>query len=687
MSTVVNIKPTATLANNFWAVTGPSAWQAVSDSSDTTFVDAPPTANLSLSFLMGNVPLEGAFESIARIKIKIRARQITASGNENVHVWLQDSDGYVYWGSTFTVSTATPTNFESGWIYGPAALPGSGPVWLPNGLYWNSTLINALEVKMFTRVGPAGGALDARVYEVSVDVEFNDHPVTTVTGPSGTVLSTNKPSITWTATDTEGDPIVGAEVFLYEADVVAAPEFDVSEDPFLFHSGIVDLADATSGGIPVEEALDNDTVTGYIPFVRTYTQHPSGERRFSDWDQGSTFFVNVPPLPAPDIVWNAILADGVPVYNFESISRGNVLGSLSGSNMEPGTHGWTGVAPSVFALGTAAGAGDGDDYYGRVYRPTAGTLSALTIASMTYAEDVNGDPLPIRARARVRAEVTPRSARVTLNMTDSAFVSLGTIVGTSVTDTTSGWTTIIAQGTLVPGTTLVWMAVEWLSAGANEYHRMDNVALHYGVPLVFSIGGRTAGQHVVIEELNPDTGAWDQVADVVGHKTYLTEYSFVIGQSKTFRSYVVSGDGSANSPYVEQVVGPHDPVPSGFWMIPEDGDGGFPVEMLGPTLNTTYVEEAATYTPLGRPDKVTISDGYRLSERQFVLEVYNNEHAARIRRIFELAGGYFWLMGTWPEPETSFYRIMDAQIAEEAGNTSPAHYRFKFNATAERTLR
>jgi hypothetical protein len=53
------------------------------------------------------------------------------------------------------------------------------------------------------------------IYELWVDVDFNERPVATATAPTGTVTATTRPTVTWNYSDPEGDPQEAFEVRVY----------------------------------------------------------------------------------------------------------------------------------------------------------------------------------------------------------------------------------------------------------------------------------------------------------------------------------------------------------------------------------------------------------------------------------------------------------------------------------------
>jgi microcystin-dependent protein len=105
-------------------------------------------------------------------------------------------------------------------------------------------------------------------------------------------------------------------------------------------------------------------------------------------------------------------------------------------------------------------------------RPSAGTLAVGTLSDTMLMAAFGGEYY--QATAWVRAAATGRTARLVLRWL-TATTLLGTAAGDWVTDTTSGWSRLIVNGTAPEGTVRMGLTVEWASAGAGEVHYLDDV--------------------------------------------------------------------------------------------------------------------------------------------------------------------------------------------------------------------
>lgn len=114
------------------------------------------------------------------------------------------------------------------------------------------------------------------------------------------------------------------------------------------------------------------------------------------------------------------------------------------------------------------------------------SLSLTSVAAGTMGAETSKVALPIiggsyTAVASFRSAVSARSCQVTIEWYNSADVSQGTSVGSSVADTTTGFTQVTVTGAVPATAVKAKVIVEVLATGAgSEVHYVDKISLHQG---------------------------------------------------------------------------------------------------------------------------------------------------------------------------------------------------------------
>lgn len=92
-----------------------------------------------------------------------------------------------------------------------------------------------------------------------------------------------------------------------------------------------------------------------------------------------------------------------------------------------------------------------------------------------------------------RAGASARSCRVTIQWLTAAMAAISTSVGTSVADTTTGWTQVFVTATSPSNAAFAYIVPEVVSTGgASELHYADEIDLHQGATTTFNAGGTPA---------------------------------------------------------------------------------------------------------------------------------------------------------------------------------------------------
>lgn len=201
---IVTLRPNADGSSGFpsWSKVGSSgSWASiVSDDSDSTYMRS--------SFLFGGStlsPFDVRYPSFTTLPdgakivgVRVRNRIRTElEGTGEYHFIIKDTGNgnTVTFVRTRSVAAGIGTVSES-WR---TTRPGTSQE-------WTVAAINGIET-LYSGKLPAGGETDTRiqVLEAYLDIDYNERPVATYTGPTGTVTDTSRPTITWDYSDPESD--------------------------------------------------------------------------------------------------------------------------------------------------------------------------------------------------------------------------------------------------------------------------------------------------------------------------------------------------------------------------------------------------------------------------------------------------------------------------------------------------
>lgn len=273
--TVSTLRPNATTSTT-GTVVGSSAHAALSDDSDSTYVELTALETLETTF--GDLTLP-AGAVVVKADVRVRSRRHTSSGVAVIEVGIWTSEGPF---QTATVSatwsdatTTTVTTITSG-------------------------LSDAMLDDAILRVSETSGWAD--LYEAFLDVTYAEQPEVAVDSPSGTVTDSNLPAVQWTNTlDAAGGAQTRYEVKVFTDAQYGAGGFDPdTSDPF-DTSAIVSSA-ATSWTPTVVQP--DDTYRAYVRVAQTV----NGSLHWSDWEYAE-YTVDVALPAVPTVVATADNAD------------------------------------------------------------------------------------------------------------------------------------------------------------------------------------------------------------------------------------------------------------------------------------------------------------------------------------------------------------------------------------------
>lgn len=473
--------PSEDWRNDGWALVGSGvtklfhALSALAD--DTKYIKSPASksgATVRFPVDITNVP-EGAV--ITSVTVKLRCATGTGSApagtSPSITIAVAAEDDTARFTTRTIYPTSTITTFEVA-TYQRDAL----------GLLWDIHRLNHILCRVFSYVG----VLDLiRCYEFYTEVKFRVRPTITVDAPSGTVY-TPSPVISWTYSQTDGDPQAKVEYKLFTAVQVSAVSFNPETDPPVY-SAVLE-GDVSSVTLPT--SINPDT---YWVYVRS----TSSFKAKSVW-VGKQFTVSGPAPGSPgvpDPTGAAPAGTGVievvPDSDAGSATltlrdTSNLL-SVQESDAETSTDGHCLTTTNCAVVRDTSTAFPGGTASWKMTSTAGGDMS---IASDWV--EVSPDNTTITARGQFKSAVSARSARVRVLFYDSAFAAVsGTLTGSSVTDATGTWTEAVVTGAVPAGTVFARAFFDVLSTGgASEVHNVDRLGLMYGTSTPYSDGGLTS---------------------------------------------------------------------------------------------------------------------------------------------------------------------------------------------------
>jgi hypothetical protein len=235
---VATVRPNETIAPDEPDVTGAAnAHTALSDDSDSSYL-TPASAETHLGFAEPTIP------GTATLK-EVRVRTRSAKTGSPTFTYRVSSDPGEEAVAQQAVTWLSPTTTTVAIFKANAFNPGEV----------------TLRIKQINGSG--------RLYEVYLDFVYVEGPVVTITAPTGTITTTNLPTVEWDSTlDEAADSQTHFEVKVFTDAIVSDPGFDPDTSTPVASSGIV-ASRATSYRIDGLDADDNPLPNGdYVVFVR-----------------------------------------------------------------------------------------------------------------------------------------------------------------------------------------------------------------------------------------------------------------------------------------------------------------------------------------------------------------------------------------------------------------------------------
>lgn len=403
--TTITYQPTSSPQMGSWTAVGAATgWQAVSSGGNTEYVElAPGICRLPQQVIEFGFPTPSIPTGAQVYSVGVR-RTIQAVQQPFIPLcfhWFRCLTGSI---SVAGQSLQPHTTFFSS---NNPANPATG-VWTtesvytsttaPDGTAWNPAT-NLLTGNFLYQMG-RGDSFNTTIFvsEVYLDITYQQESSVTVTGPTGTVTST-QPTITWTYSSGDSQPQQGFQVAVYTLAQTTAMGFT----PFV--STPIDGTDGFVLGEDLQWTMNIDLTNGqYAAYVQAESQWAGPGSFFSAI--GSTTWtrsVSAPPVNA--------------VFNSATFDATNNRVAL---NFQPG-----GASPATLAF-TVYASRDGGQSFNPIpslsYVPASG-MSAITVydyvaplntLSQYFVLAYGGSPLAAAALASSVLSVTPVGDRAWL---------------------------------------------------------------------------------------------------------------------------------------------------------------------------------------------------------------------------------------------------------------------------------
>lgn len=226
MSSTITLRPTATAQIGVWAVVGAAnAHTALSDNSDSSYVQAIPTCRLpvdvmAVAFSVPSIPTGSQIYSVG---VRRRIQCVVGFQLQCCHWFrcrgpLAAITAIVFAIVRFFFGSWCPIRPIVAWVEEDL------PVYManPNGGPWTLSDFNTL-VYEFGKIDRFG--IPLRVSEVYLDVVYEQQSAVTVTAPTGTVTNTCRPTVTWTYASADSNPQAAYQVAVYSSAQASAVGF------------------------------------------------------------------------------------------------------------------------------------------------------------------------------------------------------------------------------------------------------------------------------------------------------------------------------------------------------------------------------------------------------------------------------------------------------------------------------
>lgn len=352
----------------------------------------------------------------------------------------------------------------------------------PLGQPWDVQRLNQLECHAFTYCGGDDDDDCVRVYKFYCTINYRVAPTVAITAPTGTVSSPT-PTLSWTYSQTDGDPQAKTDYKIFTSVQQADPSFNPETTAPTFSATV--QGDISSTILPT--SINSNT---YWLYLRSWSSFGAK----STW-VGQQFSVSGPTPGTPGVDNPA--TGGTPGAGIiQTVPDGSVgcayLSLRDTSNMlspqmgdaEVAADGieWITTNSSVAVDNTVAFPGGG--YSWKLTTTTGGSDASITSSYVEISPAV-----PVTARAQFLPHTTARFSWVEINFYDAYFNFISATTGGSVMTTTGSWTSVSQVGTTPAGSAYARIMVGVSGSSTSEVHNIDHAGLMYGTQTPWSDGG------------------------------------------------------------------------------------------------------------------------------------------------------------------------------------------------------
>lgn len=467
-------QPSGDWRNDGWSLVGSAVnalWQALSVVDDTKYIKCPASkggGTVTFPVDITSVP-DGAV--IVSVTVNLRCSTGSGSAPTNTAPSVTVAVSALDDTSRFTTRTIYPTSTIATYEVATYRLDALG-------LVWDIFRLNNIMCRIFCYAA----IFDLiRCYQLFCTINYRVRPTITVDAPTGTV-TTSSPTVSWTYTQSDGDPQVSSEYKVFTSTAQSAITFNPNVTPPVFSGNTT--GDVSSVVLPT--SLNPDS---YWVYVRSYSSYGAK----SVW-VGRQFTVagtspGTPGLTDPNVPGSSVIqtvpdrAQGLAqitirdTSNMLSAQVSDPQSSADGAALGSSNCTITRDTTNSFPGGTASW---------KLSSTASGTMSLLS----DWIE-VDAQPSQMTARAQFLTAASARSCRARILFYDSNFAAMsGTLTGSNVTDATGTWNEASVTGMSPGGAAYAVAVFDVLSTGgAAEIHYVDRLALLYGNATPYSDGG------------------------------------------------------------------------------------------------------------------------------------------------------------------------------------------------------
>lgn len=458
---VSTIRPTSVVQTGSASVVGPDAITALTDSTDptgasgdATYVNLPNAArdrNTGMVVTCAN-PSIPAGAKIVGVAVRMRAKS-SPYGRARAQPSVK-------------AGATTSYNQTAGVIsdYGNQSIVyyiGGYDAADPYGAEWVLSTVNGLQILLTNK-----GSGTVSIYDLWVDVLYNEVPTVTITSPAATIATTT-PEIDWQYSDADGDPPASYWLKVFSDAQHAVAGFNPATSPSLVDTGwYPSSANPAAYVLPSTVALQNGQT--YWVYVKARQQWYGFGVNESAWAIASTTVSIVPP-PTPSVTAVADVPNGrinaTVTPGVGSVPQNQVVNP----DAETSAANWTPAAATIARVTSPVHSG-------------TGAFALTTTSTGPGYIGATGQQMPVRPGGWVhhetwfRAATTPRTAYVQLDWYDANGGYLSSSYGPGITTSTSAWTLASLDAQAPPGAVAVAPGVVILATVMGGVHYFDDVS-------------------------------------------------------------------------------------------------------------------------------------------------------------------------------------------------------------------